>query len=314
MNDMANNPGEGGRLLTAAISENDLAEAVRSTALLADLTVSMWGAERTDYKIMDEAKITHGAVGNVGRAIKNLMAGRDTELKDVRAAYAQARVLHGQLTLPWISNPNADKQKGPRLLPNMLFQRYATEMGRLKRGAEAKLDAWLVEYPRLALEAQGNLGGLANPKDYPSPEGVRSAFSLRFDFEPIPARSAFRGLPDGMVEKLGARLQAKQEAAALASQAAMWERVRKVVGHLVERLADPDTGFKTVTIENTRELCTLLPGFNVTGDGRVPAVVADIDRMLAGVDAKSIREDANLRGDVVTKARAITDKLDQWGL
>lgn len=322
MNDMTNNPEEV-VVQTTAVSENDLAEAVRSTALLADLTISMWGAERTDHKIMNEAKITHGAVGNVGRAIKNLMAGCDTELKKTRAAYNQARVLHTQLTLPWVSNPNADKQSGARLLPNMLFQRYAQEMGRLKRAAEAQLEAFLVDYPALAQQAQANLGGLADAKDYPSVEGVRQSFSLSFDFQPIPAATAFRGLPDGMLHKLGARLQEKQAQAAQASQNAMWERVRDTVEHLVDRIADPDTRFKAVTVSNVHELIVLLPGFNVTGDTRVSEIVADIKRMLVvhaqgdgsptDVTAEKIREDAAIRGEVVARARAIAAKLTTWG-
>lgn len=316
MNDMSTNPEEGvAQTQAMSISEHDLADAVRSTALLASLTISTWGAERVDRKIMDEAKITHGAVGDVGRAIKNLMAGSDTQLKEVRSAYNRARDLHNGLTLPYISNPNADKQTGPRLLPNMLFQRYAQEMGRLKRAAEAKLAAFLLDYPTLAQQAQANLGGLADPKDYPSADGVAAAFRLTFDFEPIPAHGAFRGLPDGMLAKLGARLREKQEAAARASQNAMWERVRETVQHLIERVSDPDIRFKVVTVENVRELIVLLPGFNVTGDQRVSEIVADIERMLApAVTAEAIRKDAELRGEVVTKARAIADKLSGWGL
>ena len=36
------------------ISQADLAEAVRSTAILADLTISMWSAERTDARVSNE--------------------------------------------------------------------------------------------------------------------------------------------------------------------------------------------------------------------------------------------------------------------
>jgi hypothetical protein len=38
------------------ITQADLGDAVRSTALLADLTVSCWGAEKTDHRIMTKVK------------------------------------------------------------------------------------------------------------------------------------------------------------------------------------------------------------------------------------------------------------------
>jgi hypothetical protein len=296
------------------ISQQDLADAVRSTALLADLTISMWGAERTDRKLMEEVKTQHNAVGNVGRTIKNLLAGCDTQLKATRAAYAAARTAHYQLTLPWVSNPHAERQAGPRLLPTMLFEKYLTEMSRLKKLALAELDKFVTEYPTLAAQAQVNLAGMAVASDYPTPEYVRAAFNLAFDFEPIAPASAFSGLPEHFVERLGAGLRRKQESAAQQAQAAMWERVKQTLEPLIERLSKPDAMFKTSTLEHVRDLIVLLPGFNVTGDPRITTVVDDIRSMLSGVSATTVREDATRRADVVNRARAVTDKLNQWGL
>ena len=296
------------------ISRSDLADAVRSTATLADLTISMWSGERTDRKLSEELKVTHNAVGHTGRYLKNLMAGCDARLKEVRAAFAAARTAHYQLTLPWVSNPHADRAMGPRLLPNLLFERYLEEMSRLKREATQKLQAFLHEYPSLVTQAQQNLGGMANPADYPDVAEIGNSFRLVFDFTPIPAANAFVNLPDSMIEKLGMALQKRQEHALRCAQEDMWRQVKEKVGHMVERLAEPDTKFKSSTVENVRELITLLPGFNCAGDTRVATVVSDIDRMLAGVDSKQLRDDDHTRVDVVNQARAISNKLDQWGL
>ena len=63
-----------------------------------------------------------------------------------------------------------------------------------------------------------------------------------------------------------------------------------------------------------RELITLLPGFNCTDDARVTEVTTQIEAMLNGISAKDIRDDARLRQDVVTQARAINERLNSWGL
>jgi hypothetical protein len=296
------------------VTQTDLADAVRSTALLADLSISMWGAERTDRKIMDEAKAQHNAVGNVGRAIKNLLSGCDTQLKATRAAYTAARAAHYSLTLPWVSNPHAERQTGPRLLPTMLFERYMKEMGKLRALALTERDKFVHDYPDLMIQAQANLAGLANADDYPTPDEVRRAFRLSFDFAPIPAASAFANLPEAFIEKLSAGLLKKQEAAAQIAQAEMWERVRHAIEPMIQRLSDPDARFKAGTIEGVRDLIGLLPGFNCAGDPRIATVVTDIKAMLDGVDAKDLRTDARVRADVVSQARTITDKLNQWGL
>jgi hypothetical protein len=273
----------------------------------------LWSGEKTDRSLMGKLKEDAGAVGNTGRVIKNLLAGCDHSLKVVRAAYTAARTSHYALTLPWVHNPHAERNSGARLLPNMLFQRYLEEMSKLKREAEQQLENFISEYPGLMGQAQANLAGLAKQEDYPTPDQVRAAFRLSFDFSPIPPASAFQGLPDGMIERLGSALRKRQEQAVAAAQAAMWERVREQVGHLVDRLADPETRFKASSIESVRELVTLLPGFNCGRDPRVSTIVEDISRMLDGVDADTLRKNDAARREVVTQAQAITDRLKSWG-
>jgi hypothetical protein len=297
------------------VDREDLTEAVRATALLADLTISTWHGELTDRKIGARIKDDMGAIGNTGKYVKNLMAGVDGSLKEVQAAYLSARALHYQLTLPWVTNPTvSDRKTGPRLLPNLLFDRYLTEMSKLRREAHRKLGDFIAEYPDLAYRARQNLAGMANVNDYPDPEDLRKRFKLSFDFAPIPSATAFQGLPDGMLERLGAQLKARQEAALGVAQAYMWERVRENVGHLIERLDDPGNKFKANTVDNVRELMTTLPGFNCTNDPRVSEIVADIDRMLEGTSPRMFRQSNDTRADVVRQARAINDKLSQWGL
>jgi hypothetical protein len=253
-------------------------------------------------------------VGNVGRAIKNLLAGADGQLKKTRAAFTAARTSHYALTLPWVSNPSAERMTGPRLLPNTLFEKYLTEMSELRKRANQELDTLIAEYPEAKRQAIANLGGMADPNDYPDEAGIRAAFRLSFDFVPIPAGASFAGLPDRYVRSLSQQLERKQAQAAQVAQQAMWEQVRERVEHVVDRLRDPDTRFKSSTVEACRELVTLLPGWNVTGDGRVSEIVHDIDTMLHGVDAEVLRKNTGTRKEVANMANAITDKLSQWGL
>jgi hypothetical protein len=126
--------------------------------------------------------------------------------------------------------------------------------------------------------------------------------------------TAFRGLPEAFIDKLAKGLRMRQQASALVAQTAMWERVREALEPLIDRLSDPETRFKETTIEHVRDLITLLPGFNCAGDPRMAGVIEDIKAMIEGVDAKAVRNDTRVRADVVSKARAVTDKLARWGV
>jgi hypothetical protein len=252
-------------------------------------------------------------VGNTGVFRKNLLAGCDKQLKEVRSAFNAARVQHYTLTLPWQSAPTA-YARGPRLLPNMLFDRYVSTMGALRRTAVGELDKFVDAYPELVIQAQANLAGMADVTDYPTAEEVKASFKLSFDFEPIPAHTDFGNLPGSFAMKLGERLKRRQEAAAHSAAADMWERVRSRIAHMTNKLADPEANFHASTLDHVRDLIVLLPGFNLTGDTRVDTIVEDIKEMLSGITAADVRNDAKMRMDVVQRARAIESKLAQWQL
>src|SRR6478752_1615118 len=144
------------------ITNTDVANAVRETALLVDVSISMWAAEKSDPKAMAKVKEDAGAVGNVGRVVKNVLAGADGLLRDTRTAFATVRLTHYSLTLPWVSDPQAARQRGPRLLPTMLWQRYTTVVGKAREAAYDKLDEFVDAYPAAVEQAKANLGTLAD--------------------------------------------------------------------------------------------------------------------------------------------------------
>ncbi len=231
----------------------------------------------------------------------------------MRSAYAQVRSLHYQYTLPWVSDPHAERQRGPRLLPHLLFDKYLAALSKQKRVASQLLDELIVELPTHIAQAKANLGSLADAT-YPSEDEIRASFRVHFDFEPLPAGAAFKGLPEHTIERLANALQQKQNRMIQAATKAMWDETKERVSHIVERLGDPENRFKASTIENVRELITLLPGWNLTGDTAVQEVVEDLEKMLAGVDAKQLRDDLHSRSDVADKAKAVVDKLARWGV
>jgi hypothetical protein len=246
-----------------------------------------------------------------------MMAGADGLLKAVHSTFYAVRSKHYEMTLPWVSDPHAARQRGPRLLPHLLFNTYSMEMSNLRRIAINKLEEFLVEYPALAAQARANLAGMADAV-YPTADEIKGLFRVHFDFEPIPQGANFRGLDDHMLERLGKALQNKQQRQVNEAVSAMWAQTKERVGHLVSRLGLDDKGepltFKEATIDNVRELLTLLPGWNFTGNPLVTEVVEDINKMLDGVDTKKLRKDMSVRTDTASKAKAITDKMAKWGL
>jgi hypothetical protein len=291
------------------IGHADIGNALRKTALLADVTIGVWSAEKSDRKIMDKAKADAGAVGNVGRAIKNMLAGADGKLKEAQAAFTAVRTTHYGLTLPWVADPHAERLRGPRLLPTELFDKYAEEMGKRKRIAMEALDAFIADYPDAIVRAKANLAALADAT-YPTEAEVRAQFHINYDFVPMPAGQDFQGLPDTTLTALSKFLEAKQQIMVDGARKAMMDQIRKRVGKLAERLSGEDATFRASTVEAVRELVTLLPAWNINGEQEVIEITAMIDRMISGSSAEGLRVSHVAREIVQKQAQAIVDRLD----
>lgn len=296
------------------ISRDQINRSVQESALLAKVVMGVWSGERSDPGIMDKAKADAGATGNVGRVIKNVMAGADTNLKATKAAFAAVRAAHYALTLPYVTDAKSDRLTGPRLLPNTLFEKYLGEMSTRRRAALAALDAMCASYDTDKAAAMVSLAGLASPGDYPSIDEIRAQFRVEFDFMPIPNGANFVNLPDHIITKLAAGLQRKQDYALKTAKEAMWSQVRERVEHMVEKLADPDARFKTTTVDRVAELGDLLPGWAIDGDPRAIEVATDIVRIMGGVTSKALRADALGRACAVEQAQGVLGKLNEWGL
>jgi hypothetical protein len=287
--------------------------------MLADITISIWSGSRTDNNLLEGVKKQHHATGNVGKVIKNLLAGADEPLKATRSAYMAVRLKHYELTLPWVSDPHATRQSGPRLLPNALFNEYNTQLARLRRAALTQLEDLCAQYPDLVTKAKHNLGTMAD-SSYPTVDELRNSFRVSFDFEPIPDNAAFRGLDENTLERLGKRLAKKQETQLAEAQKAMWTEAKKRIEHLVEKLTlrspEGEAGpkFKSATVEHVRSLITLLPGWNIAGDPKISEVVEEIKVLLRGVTAEELRKAPAARSAVARHARSVADKMASWGV
>jgi len=305
--------------ISPIVVNDDITNAVREAAMLVDVSLSMWEAAQNDRTLMEGVKKAHGARGDVGKVIKYLMSGADSSLKQVRNSFKAVREHHKSLTLPWITDPHATRVEGPRLLPHLLNARYMTEIAAKQREAFADRDEFIHQYPSLVEQAKANLGTMVTDASYPSAEEVKKLFRISVDFQPVPVGSQFAGLDEHMLERLSKSLAKKHIHAAQAAEAEMWQRVRARVEHMIERLTldDGETEaktFKAATIENVRDLITLLPGWNVTGNEHAAEIAHDLEHMLDGLDATDLRKNKKLRDDTAKESRRVIDKLAQYGL
>jgi hypothetical protein len=283
-----------------------------SKATLVTVNHSQWSAHKRDKEITDEVNTKHGAKSDAGNYNKRLIEKQRMEkLTNIRS---RVRHLIETYTKPWLT-------KGPRILPNMLYQQFCNEFRVLKREHEQEADAFAADFANLIEERKADLNGMFKASDYPSPAEIRSKFSLEMKICPI---AEAEGFSDDFRAQLDDETLADIKAELDKTNAHLLDNVRKdsvekildVVGHMATALRQYDTGdinrFNASLVENIRELVSVLPAFNLTDDPKFDALVKRIESDLCVEDAKTLRENDDVREDVQKRAEQIVKDVEKF--
>lgn len=285
---------------------------ITSKAMLATVSISMWGGSVIDKRVTGEVANKENAALDAGAYTKRLVAkSYRSALQSVASA---ARATHYTMTLPW-------SDQGARMLPAAVFDDYATKMAGFRdRFAEA-VDDFMRQYPAIRTAAKIRLGDMYQDQEFPDEEKVRSMFSLTIRYEPIPSSDFRVKLSEDQVKALEAEYRQSSDQRVAEAMTSLWERTYDAVKHLADKLNDYGTKrdgdkraafFKNSTIENLREIAGLLPAMNLTADARLDAMAREILDKLVTYDADDLRDDETLRRSTADDAAKIMQKMSAY--
>lgn len=277
---------------------------ITNAAVLAELNISVWTANKLDKGAT--ANVTDGAkaVRSAAQVRKNLMAGT-TERKQISDYAASCRLWHNTRTLPW-----ADK--GARLLPTSLFLDYKAEANVRKQTFDSMVASFLANYDALVAAAGTNLGDLFNTADYPSLDEVRGKFGLRLVFSPVPEAGDFRlDVPQSELEEIKQQYASDFDARLADAMRAPWDQLHTLLTGMSEKLTENSEGDETnrryhdTLITNAQGMCDMLTHLNVTKDPLLEAARRKLEHAMMGVGIDDIRDSAASRAAVKTKLDAL---------
>lgn len=284
---------------------------ISSSAVLVELNISVWTANKLDKGATDSVLSSANASKDSAQVRKNLMAGTDKR-KRIADYAARARLYHNQTTLPW-------SDKGSRLLPTSLFMDYKTNMNTIQRNMNAMIEDFYANYENLVEQSKFHLGNMFNPDDYPSLEELKDKFGFRLVFSPLPESNDFRlDIPKQDLDDMAKSYENAYKDRLAEAMREPWEKLHKCLAHLSEKLtAELDADGQEVQkryhdtlISNTTELCGLLTHLNVTKDPKLEEARKQLELTMLGVDIEDIKEHASVRSDVKAKVDEILSKFN----
>ena len=281
---------------------------IASSAVLVELNISVWPANKVDREMTETVNTNASAVRDASQTRKNLFAGT-TLRKDIEKLAARIRLYHNQNTLPW-----ADK--GQRLLPTKLFMEYKQTMNSYEVQFSQLCSNFFVEYPRLVAEAQQHLGTMYRAEDYPELEDVRMKFGFRKAFDPIPESGDFRlDVSAQDLEEVKAGYEAKFDERLAEAMRTPWERLHTVLTSMSEKLKDEEgvdskKRYHDSLVTNAQDLVGLLDKMNITNDPKLEDARKQLELTMLGADIETIKESSHARESMKNKVDAILQKFE----
>jgi hypothetical protein len=282
---------------------------IADACMLAYCSISVWSARKLDKKQTQKTITAAGATNDAARVNKHLLANADAALKEVQRKANQIRDYIDTNTVPW-------DDAGNRLLPNARALVVVGKLRDLEVEFDKTVDDFVAQYPVLRAQAVANLGDMGEDSDYPQPDVVRSKFSIKVSFSPVP--KDFGDVRVGMSEKAAVAWQQHYEGNVQRQVGdalrAAWGRLRESLERYSDRLQlDEEKGktkvFRDTMVSQLRETVDLLASLNVFGDATLERLTREVRERIAGFDAEVLRSNVGVAMSVKQSTDEILSKL-----
>ena len=276
---------------------------ISSSSMMVELSISTWTGRKLDKRASKDVTINNNADTGIANVNKKLL-GNCQELTAVQKFVANVRNIHYSMTMPW-------SDTGLRLLPTAQYFKYHQQMTAIQNEYDRLVNEFIRTYDWAISQAQARLGDLFNPADYPSTDSIRSKFSFRLSYIPLPDAGDFRiDIGNEATEQVRTHYQTYYETQLNNAMQDVWQRAYSALSNMSERLdyADHEQKkvFRDTLVSNVLDIVDLLDVCNVANDSQMSALRLKLDDALRGVTPDALREDSYLRAE--TK-RAVDDVI-----
>lgn len=269
-------------------------------ALLVQLSISQWTARKYDKKVTNEVASAHGTTTAAGRYNKSLLPMNDY-LDRVHKKTTHIRTKFYENTLPW-------GIEGTMMLPTSNYLQFMTDFRKEKSEWQYLVNEFVGNYDQLRLDAKRLLGSLYNDEDYPDESDVARKFKMDMAIFPVPNTDFRVEIASDELTRIQEDVERRVQEAQTVAMKEVWDRLYDRVKHMAEKLADPKAIFRDTMVENTKELCALLPRLNFMDDPNLEQLRLQVEGSLLK-HPEALRNDPDLRRDTAAEAKAIMDKM-----
>jgi len=288
-----------------------------SSAVLVSVDVNVWSATKQDRGISNEISDSKRADRNAGKYVKNLLADHPKH---------KALVNYRQTIYNWTKRRTYRWNSSQDLLPSVDVPRFKQEFNEHKAEFNKLLLSFISSYDEIVSDMAFKAGDMFDRLDYPPRDALMAKFGAELYVSEVPMSDFRCGIASDIAEDLFATYSKQAEdivSSIVNEQKARFVDVMQAISHCCgydELGVDDNTGETKVrkrkiydtTIQKALEMCETFKGFNLSDDPELEIARSSLERALADVSAKDIRESDAVRSSVKEDVDSILSKFSSF--
>jgi len=265
---------------------------IHEKALLVELNISTWTANKLDRTKTDQILHESNAGTRAGTFVKNLMTGTSL-VKDTSDYAALCRTWNTKQTLPW-------QDRGPRFAPTSMFIDYKRDVDNREQTFWSMVDGVVDGYEEAKEVARVALGSLWNPNDYPDASQIRAKYAWSFNVTPVPKSGHFMvDVPAKELAEMQASCDAGVDVKLKEAMQSAWDRLHSMCLDMSNKLTEGEEGKKkrwhNSFVDNPIELCDLLSHMNITNDPKLEQLRRQLEVTMSGANIEVLKDSLETR-------------------
>lgn len=294
------------------LKKPDHVVSLATSGILVNVEVSVWTGTKQDREISDEVTQAKKADRDAGRFVKKLLAGvveHKAVLNDRQTWYNFVE----RETYPWSGRW--------RFLPTPRIVGFMKQVEERQGKTEELKDRFRQVYTTAVANEAFVQGEMFKESDYPPVDEVMSCFKVKVFTAEVPVGDFRCEISNDLANDLARHYE--QQAKDLVQdiyqkQVEQIVEVMKSLSHCCDTETVIEDGQMKVkkrklydsTLQRAQELCETFKNFNVTQDSRLEAARMELEKVVAGLDIETLRNNDTKR--VVVK-EGVDDILKKFG-
>ena len=290
----------------AATDASVPAQRLQKTMAAARVSFTWMGVRKTlSREQREQAAESFGAEGQYLSAAKKLLDTRHPAYKAVTAIRNRAIACWRAVSLPY-------PEPGIRLIRQDRIDAFDQQMSDLRQELAEAVEQLDGRYDEIKDAARNRLGSLYDASDYPP--DLHGMFAIDWDYPSVEPPQYLLELKPELYEQEKQRIAARFEEAVKLAEEAFTVELAKLVTHLRERLTGSDDGipkvFRDSAVENLKEFFSRFRALSIGSNQQLEELVENAQRLVTGVGAKDLRDNAQLREHVQSQLASVQSALD----